>query len=89
MDDVKSPTGITVGTIFGIHFVIVVWALWVSMEERNTIQQHGQMPRVVFTQVAKASRSASRALTAPVRRMSTKIWQTTQRSLSFAVPQVS
>ncbi|KAI5889541.1 uncharacterized protein SCHCODRAFT_02634849 [Schizophyllum commune H4-8] len=87
MDDVKSPTGITVGTIFGIHFIIVVWALWVSMEKRKPIQDHGQMPKVVFTKVAKASRSASRALSGPIRRMSTKAWQTTQRSLSFAIQQ--
>ena len=56
MSDVKSPTAITVGGFFGLLFLIVIWAIWLSTENRRTVQEHGKMPKVVFKGAARAGR---------------------------------
>ncbi|KAL1717453.1 hypothetical protein EV715DRAFT_203152 [Schizophyllum commune] len=89
MSDVKSPTAITVGGFFGLLFLIVIWAIWLSTENRRTVQEHGKMPKVVFKGAARAGRRVGRALTYPIRKMSTKLQVSLGRSYTLNTNGVS
>ncbi|KAL1748765.1 hypothetical protein HDZ31DRAFT_79381 [Schizophyllum fasciatum] len=51
--DVTSSTGMTVSAFFGVHIAVVFWALWISLEDRKSIQEHGQVVQGAFSRVAE------------------------------------
>ena len=75
--------------ILGLLFLIVIWAIWLSTENRRTVQEHGKMPKVVFKGAARAGRRVGRALTYPIRKMSTKLQASLGRSYTLNTNGVS
>ena len=69
MHDVKSTTALIVSVYFAWHVVVLLWALWISQEDRKPIHDHRRIPKVVVKQVGKGAKSAGKAVGKPIKRM--------------------